>query len=213
MRGKFLFISHSRISCMKNSNASFNVQLFYSDDNIIENIKINDSLSGFWLHYSNYNIFKNVTVNRTSCSLFLWHSNYNFFQNNILPSITLEQYSDHNIFIKNHFRASRTYDFSIQLESSDYTIFKCNNIYGSNLLLAMKLKNVTAVRMYKSHHTTWDNNYWDNWVGLKNKFFIRHIPKMIVGLHRGIYVPFQHFNFPSYVNFDWHPAQEPYNIP
>ena len=110
------------------------------------------------MNYSNYNIFKNVTVNRTSCSLFLWHSNYNFFQNNILPSITLEQYSDHNIFIKNHFRASRTYDFSIQLESSDYTIFKCNNIYGSNLLLAMKLKNVTAVRMYKLHHTTWNNN-------------------------------------------------------
>lgn len=212
--GQVIFVNtnHSTISGFENYNATINIQLCYSNDNTIENIKINDSLSGLWLHYSNYNTFKNIVVNRTDCSLFLWHSNYSFFKNNILPSITIEQSSDHNIFIKNHFRSSRSHDFSIQLESSDYNIFKCNNIYGENLLLAAITKDVTAVGMYKSHHTTWKNNYWSTKLREKNNFLANHLPKIIVGLHRGIYVPIPYFNFPSYINIDWHPADESYLI-
>jgi len=212
--GQVIFVntSHSKISGIENNNTAFNVQLFYSDDNTIENIRINDSLSGFWIHYSNYNTFKNIIVNRTSCSLFLWHSNYNFFQNNVLPSTTIEQYCDHNIFIKNHFRSSRSYKFSIQLECSDYNIFKYNNIFGTSLILAKIINDVTAVRLFKSYHTTWENNYWGNCLREKYKVLANHLPKIIVGFCRGFYGPMPWFSFPSYINIDWHPADEPYLI-
>lgn len=217
--GEIVFVNtnYSKITGFKNYNTAINILFVCSNNNLVDGVKINDSLSGFWLHYSNHNVFRNITVNRTSCSLFLWHSNHNFFQNNILPSVTIEQYSDHNVFVRNLFRSSRTYDFSIQMESSDYNVFKCNNIYGLNLLKAKFLKrmgreNVSVIKIYNSHHTIWDRNYWDSWVGLKNSLLAKHVPKVIVGLYRGIYVPFPYFNFPGYVNFDWHPMDEPYSI-
>ena len=211
--GEIIFVntSYSEIPKFENNDTAVNIQLICSDNNLIQNAKISDSLSGLWLHYSNHNIFMNITADGTSCSLFLWHSNYNIFQNNVLPAVTVEQYSDSNVFMKNLFKSSRTYNFSIQLESSDYNVFKCNNIYGVNivkaiLLRAMKVKNVTVIKLYNSHHTIWDKNYWGDYTGFKN------VPKPIVGLHRAIYVPFNYFNFPSYLNFDWHPVNEPYDI-
>ncbi len=212
--GQVIFVntSHSTISGIENDNTSFNILLFYSNNNTVINSRINDSLSGFWLHYSNYNIFENNTVNRTSCSLFLWQSNYNFFQNNVLPSTTVEQFSDHNIFIKNHIRSSRTYDFSIQLESSDYNVFKCNNIYGRNFITGRFIKENKSVQLWVSHFTIWDKNYWGDCFRENNKQFTKYFPKIIVGLHRGIYVHFPKINFPSIINFDWHPAQKPYEI-
>jgi len=206
----FVNVSNSRINGINNCNTSFNVQLFYSNDNTIENVKLDDCVSGFWIHYSNYNNFKNNIVENASCSMWLWHSSYNFFQNNILLLTTIEQYCDHNIFIKNCFFPGRSYKCSLQIECSNYNIFKFNNIYGTNLLPALILDDAMSVRMYKSRHTIWDRNYWDSWVGLKNKIFVKHMPKIIVGLHRSIYVPAPRFNFPSYVNFDWHPAKEPH---
>jgi len=44
----------------------------------------------------------------------------------------------------------------------------------------------------------WDENYWDNWIGFG--------PKLIFG-RRGL------LGNRPWVNFDWHPAGEPYDIP
>lgn len=208
----FANTNHSTISGIENDNTSFNIQLFYSNDNTIIDNKINDSLSGFWLHNSNYNVFKDNKVNRTSCSLFLWQSSYNYFENNILPAATIEQYSDRNKFIKNHFRASRTYNFSIQLECSDYNIFECNNIFGCNFIYAHFTNKVKAVALFKSYRITWDKNYWGNYLREKYKFLAIHSPKIIVGFCRGFYGPLPGINFPSYINIDWHPADRPYMI-
>jgi parallel beta-helix repeat protein len=186
--------------------------LFYSNENTVENNEINDSLEGFWVDYSNYNIFNNNTVNRTFCSLFLWHSNYNYFQNNVLPCITIEQYSNHNTFIRNDFHPSRPFNFGVQLESSDCNVFKCNNIYGRNFITGLFTKENKSVQLWDSHFTIWDGNYWGDCFRDNNKHFTKYFPKVIVGFHRGIYVPIPKINFPSIINFDWHPADEPYVI-
>jgi len=208
----FININNSKISGYKGFNTALNIQLIHSNDNIIENIKINNSLSGIWLHYSNYNTFTNISVNSTACSLFLWQSKYNTFQNNILPSITLEQHSDHNVFIKNHIPSGRNFKFSLQLETSDFNVFKCNNIYGRNFIVGMITKENKSVQLWDSHFTIWDKNYWGDCLREKNKYVTKYFPKIIVGLHRGIYVRFPKINFPSIINFDWHPAIEPYEI-
>lgn len=168
--------------------------------------------SGFWLHYSDYNTFKNIVVNDTACSLFLWGSKYNFFENNILPSITLERYSDHNVFIKNHLWPSFAIPISIQLETSDFNIFKCNNIYGHNIIVGALLKKNKSTQIYNSRFTKWDRNYWGDCFRENHNLLTKFFPKIIIGLFRSIYVPHNKINFPGVINFDWHPANEAYEI-
>ena len=58
--------------------------------------------------------------------------------------------------------------------------------------------NIRHVRLAQPWGNTWDENYWDNWIGLKiNWTIFQKFPKVIVG-------------FP-WINFDWHPALEPYD--
>jgi len=53
---------------------------------------------------------------------------------------------------------------------------------------------------------TWDSNYWDNWIGLKIKLpIVQKLPKAIFGF-RGI------IGLIPWINLDWNPAQEPYDI-
>lgn len=57
----------------------------------------------------------------------------------------------------------------------------------------------------------WSSNYWDNWN--------REIPRPIIGVWKSFILllrPIRLFipigPFPTF-QFDWHPAQEPYDIP
>ena len=47
----------------------------------------------------------------------------------------------------------------------------------------------------------WDGNYWDNWIGIGPKFIFGFI---------NLGIPF--FGFLPMINFDWHPAKEPYDF-
>ncbi len=56
----------------------------------------------------------------------------------------------------------------------------------------------------ESIHNQWQNNYWGG---------PRYLPYIIHGyLISNIVIFYFFFNIP-WINFDWHPAQEPYNIP
>jgi len=65
----------------------------------------------------------------------------------------------------------------------------CFNIIKQNNFIA------TRLTFYLSFCNHWIGNYYDNWIGIG--------PKIIWG---------HGFIFPR-VNFDWHPARKPYNIP
>ncbi|PNX45293.1 MAG: hypothetical protein BV459_08975 [Thermoplasmata archaeon M11B2D] len=80
--------------------------------------------------------------------------------------------------------------FGIYLEESQDTTISQNTF----------LKNLVHARFHNtgffSNH--WDQNYWGR---------PQIIPKPIFGI-KDI-----HSFFPGFVEFDWHPAQEPYDIP
>ena len=76
----------------------------------------------------------------------------------------------------------------------------------------MIAKENNSVKLWDSHFTVWDRNYWGDCFRDNFKQFTKYFPKIIVGLHRGIYVRFPKINFPSIINFDLHPAEEPFEI-
>ena len=57
----------------------------------------------------------------------------------------------------------------------------------------------------KAFRNTWDNNYWSDWIGVERPVF-RFVPKVIGGqLFERVYLP-------SWVNVDWHPVSDPYEL-
>jgi len=87
---------------------------------------------------------------------------------------------------------------------SKYNLVRFNNFIGNNIHATFK--NMAPFT------TVWYNNYWDNWN--------MALPKPIFGLSdtgKYILTPIKPTIFrlmlimPT-INFDWHPAQEPYNI-
>jgi parallel beta-helix repeat protein len=72
----------------------------------------------------------------------------------------------------------------IYLEYSPLNKINCNNFY----------QNIVDASFGLSSWTNWNHNYWNR---------PRILPKPIIGIY---------YYFP-WVNFDWHPAKEPYDIP
>ena len=73
----------------------------------------------------------------------------------------------------------------IFLESSPRNKIICNNFY----------QNIVDASFQSSNLNDWNHNYWNR---------PRILPKPVIGT--------MYFNIP-WVNFDWHPAKEPYDIP
>ena len=65
------------------------------------------------------------------------------------------------------------------------------------------IENTQHCQFTKTSQTTFDSNYWDNWIGLR---FNRHlpIPKLINGFHD------RNLNIRSQFKIDFHPSSEPY---
>ena len=75
-----------------------------------------------------------------------------------------------------------------------YGFSRFNHIHHNNFIVDSNSINVYFVQF--SHMNTWQENYWN-----EPKIW----PYLIIGsLFLGV---------PSWVNFDWHPAKEPYDIP
>ena len=99
----------------------------------------------------------------------------------------LYMYNTTNGVVRDSFFLNNSYH-SIRLENCNWTSFENNFINNSRHARLI----LDKISYYK-----WDNNYWDNWIGFG--------PKMILGYFES------NFSFP-WVNFDWHPAREPFDI-
>jgi len=100
----------------------------------------------------------------------------------------------------------------IRFSSAGSNTIKNNNIQGNareGVLLQLSNENVIEMNnfilnnrqaMFKfSSRNTWDANYWSNWIGFKTtRPLFQKFPKAIVGVLG--------------INFDRHPAKQPYNI-
>lgn len=152
------------------------IHMTYCSHCLIEQCTIYDT-GGIWALQSSYNIFQ-----------------YNNFSDNFIHGITLDYYSSYNTIRRNIISNNSNMGVMIEYYSKSNFIC-CNNL----------LKNPFNAFLIQAPRNKWFFNYWDDWIGVKNKIIGSLFPKMIPG------ILIDKKNIPL-INFDWFPARRPYNI-
>jgi parallel beta-helix repeat protein len=147
---------------------------------------------------SNCLIENSTIINNDGALSFLGSNNnvikFNTISNNF-HGILLDYYSKKNKIIYNNISSNQYCGVICEY-------FSNKNIIQNNNLIDNKNANGYFIKTLKN---SWKNNYWSDWIGLQIKIF-KFLPKRVIGsLSENIYLPLL-------VNFDWSPAQEPYNI-
>jgi parallel beta-helix repeat protein len=201
------------------SNVNIGIQIGYSSYNIISNNTIKDGLIGIDLFYSSYNVItRNSIINRitkvsiANCGIQKHFSNNNKINSN---NIIDNHYGIHSLFSSNNSIIgnninNNTVGIYIDI-GSNHSIVKENNF----------IRNLIHATFRMAFFINWSNNYWGYRSGI--------ILKPIIGVIKDIRLKkpytirinliFRHFSREIlyieiyWVNFDWHPAREPYDIP
>ena len=191
-RSSFNDISSNDI--INNSFSGIWFDWYCYNNSISENyLKLNEG-SGIFFHYSNNNfIFNNSILSNKWSGIRLNYACNNILSVNIISmndeygGIFIGSSSD-NILSKNSI--SQHKKTGIQLRESNNNIITKNNFLNNKIHAMLKWGN----------HNFWDENYWNQ---------PRLLPKPIIGYLTisDIFIP-----WPFWINFDWHPAQEPYDI-
>jgi parallel beta-helix repeat protein len=188
--------------------------------------------------YSHFNNISQNIIKETVEGIRIYCSNHNLVSNNIISSIsdvgiTIEEVSDNNSIIGNIISVCNT---GIVLTNSHNNLIKDNIIEHNHLgmFLTASYNNISRNHftnnfagvyltfskfnrfsfnnfifinlsvIFVNGNNKWNGNYWNR---------PRFLPEPIVGLiaipisENGIWISILWFNF------DWHPAQKPYDIP
>ena len=161
-----------------------------SNNNTITGNNISNNLFSIILEGSNNNIIKgNILTSNNYAGIDLGGSHNNTISGNIIINnyfgIDLHSYSNYNNITNNNIQNNEI--FGLFLSYANYNVIESNNFIGNKIQASFIF----------SKKNNWDENYWDNWIGFKIKLPI--FPKVIIGFIG--------------INFDWHPAQELYDIP
>jgi parallel beta-helix repeat protein len=199
-----------KISSFTIQNARTGIYV-YSDnntinDNIIQNITQGNYPRGIFVAFaSNNSIYGNV-IRKNDYGIVVWryHTLNNKIENNFIEN------NSYGILIKDQVRNTiishntiiNNVDYGISAEWCFNTVVEKNNIYknhpNANFIVFFEEGSLSQSKI------TWNGNYW-------GKIVLRH--KFIFG-GLGYYFPsypyYYHFNW---LNFDWFPAKEPYDIP
>ncbi len=178
------------------------------DNNKIYDNAINSGDKGIYMHNSSNNeiygnIIKSKLEREVNNGIYItYHSNSNIIKNNIISNFLIGILIDYSLNIqveRNHFEGN--YYNDIALQWGYFCKITCNNFMSNT-----KEREID----YEWAFTTkFDSNYWNG---------PRTVPKFVFGI---IYIPyidifgpflFDAFPFPVF-RIDWHPAQEPYDIP
>ena len=195
-KGIMLFGSYSTV--ISNNHISENWGGIYiseisGDNSIISNTITFNHLYGICTYQLNFdtNISDNYISSNNGDGIILgWTSSNTTVINNIINSnnengIYIESMSwEHNI-VHNNISNNK---LGILIYEDGSNIIK-NNFIGN------KRHASHWIQFFGRNH--WYSNYWDNWIGIG--------PKLIFG-RSGIFL------FLPWVQFDWNPAQEPYDI-
>lgn len=125
------------------------ISLFYSDNNVIENITVNHSYKGIILYYSDSNIIANCTINSTNSGIFIDQSNScNISGNEIYGKYDAIYLSGSNHFFSNN----KMYNGGFQLMGDLSTLTSCS-IDSSNLI------NGRSIYLYKNEENLNSENF------------------------------------------------------
>ena len=161
----------------------------YINDFTIQNSALNIFESSGIESYSSYNYYfgNNLIHNRVGIHIFSGDNNsilYNYLMENQNDSLCI--HSSNNTFYRNHVQDNNG---GIWLHiNSTYNVIISNNFINNSAFNA---------GFYKAAFNNWENNYWDDWIGLKYPF-LNFFPKIIL---RGAGII-------RWVNFDWSPSLE-----
>ena len=165
-----------------------------SNNNTIQNNIVSDNpLYGIRIGLAKGNsITRNIIINNLNQGLDIVFSRNNSIVNNIISNNTL---------------SSNFFGIIISVWSSGIdNIISKNNIVNNSCGIDIKksknylyqnnfINNLHGNAQVQSSRCVWDGNYWDDWIGLTSSAY-RLFPK--------------HIKFG--LNFDWHPAYQPYEI-
>ncbi len=185
-------ISQNIISKQYTPDLGTGVSLFKSNNNTICNNTISGNNGAVWCADSHYNkILANTLSFCQSWAIVLSNSTHNEISSNKIygriGGVEIAYYSNYNRITLNNISAS--FMESIFIDWSNF-----NEIHQNNLL--KKTKNAGFSHSFRNN---WSDNFWNK---------PRTIPQLIIG---NIYFANLNRYFP-WINLDWHPAQEPYDI-
>ena len=159
--------------------------------------------AGIEIYSCNNRIIGNIITNNLNGihSLFagvLNDEGNNTFIDNLVIGNDLDAFCFHNShnLIQHNLIENNEGGIELWINSIGNTIEKNNFINNT----------YNAILCYSSFNR-WKNNYWDDWIGLRNPL-MKLCPKVIVKK----IILFNKIRFIPWFNFDWHPAQEPYTI-
>jgi len=176
------------------------IELLAIDNSTIANNSIMSNLIGCKLSNSRFNIISN-----------------NDFYDTVSKAISLQGYSNNNLIHANKIDNPKTLYMFLNRLTGIYSSHNNHNIITGNSITHCMfgiyleesqdttisqntfLKNLVHARFHNTgfFSTTWDRNYWGR---------PQTLPKPIFGIKD------MHHFFPGFVEFDWHPAREPYYI-
>lgn len=86
-----------------------------------------------------------------------------------------------------------------QIEENNIGIFLNTNATKNTIKQNNLINNNQNAEMNKARSNEWDQNYWDDWIGIQI-VFLKFLPKLIKS----------NYGIIPTINFDWHPSQEKY---
>ncbi|MCK5300955.1 MAG: right-handed parallel beta-helix repeat-containing protein [Thermoplasmatales archaeon] len=188
--------NYSTISGNNIENNFYGIVMFFSDNiDIIGNTITDNNQCGIYLEgSSNNNILGNFINSQPFNGVGLWNSSNNniIYENTIINNKysgirMLETFS--NIITKNMISKNLV---GVRIEYSSNATISSNNFIKNRFREALFVGKV-----FLQNKNIWDENYWNR---------PRVLPKPIFGIKGKLFVLL------PWINFDWHPAQEPYDI-
>jgi nitrous oxidase accessory protein len=157
---------------------------------ITNNIFLNNS-HGIHFYYlsKDYVYISNNIFSNNYCGIYLVQSKNNTIsENNIINNDfgIITDTAVNNTILNNNIQSNKQYGILLSVTS------RGNHIYKNNFINNTK----SAYFRLFSHQNKWDGNFWDE---------PRDKPVIIFGSLGLVFIPL--------INVDWHPAQEPYDIP
>jgi parallel beta-helix repeat protein len=165
---------------------------------LVQNISISDTDTPIHMSFCSYCNIENTKIYKTA-GIWALRSDYNIFSNNTfsnnyLHGITLDYFSSYNTIEKNSISNNGNVGVMIEYYSKS-NLIKNNNIF----------QNPYNSYVIQSFRNRWSFNYWDDWIGVKNKIIGQIFPKLILG------IIIDKTRIPLF-NFDWNPVNQEYQL-
>jgi len=174
------------------------IYIISGNSNLISGNTVRGSYDGIEMGDSNGNIISNNMILKNEGGIFLWGSKDNIISYNVIcqnsDGVSIYEGCVRNKVFRNDISNNSRYGVEISFCRNNKIY--CNNIY-SNIGQDAYIWNF-GIFFYSNK---WNRNYW-GWSPLP------FLPKPVLGTWKLLLF----YEFPWFV-FDWHPAQEPYDIP